>query len=150
MSDNRGLNPMALWELSRRAHASGHRTWAHALKGLNFWLFRAILPPEVTVGSNLQLNHRGLNVVIHPKTTLGDFVHLQHGVTLANKTWATSKGGELLKIGSRVKIGAGAIVLGPVVIGDGAVIGAGAVVTRDIPPGETWVGNPARPVGGPP
>lgn len=44
-------------------------------------------------------------------------------------------------------IGAGAIVLPGVRIGAGALIGAGAVVTKDVPAGETWVGNPARKLG---
>lgn len=47
-------------------------------------------------------------------------------------------------IGNRVKIGLGATVNPHVTIGDGARIGSGAVVNRDIPPGETWVGVPAR------
>ena len=43
-------------------------------------------------------------------------------------------------------IGAGAVILPGLTIGEGAMIGAGAVVTRNVPPGETWVGNPARPL----
>ncbi len=34
----------------------------------------------------------------------------------------------------------------PLRIGSGAIVGMGAVVTKDIPAGETWVGNPARAV----
>ena len=41
-------------------------------------------------------------------------------------------------------IGANATVLGGVEIGAGAMVGAGSVVTRDIPAGELWLGNPAR------
>lgn len=48
------------------------------------------------------------------------------------------------RVGRGASIGAGAVVLPGLTIGAGAMIGAGAVVTRDVPAGETWVGNPAR------
>ena len=49
-----------------------------------------------------------------------------------------------VKIGSRVWIGAGAIILPGVTIGDNSVIGAGSVVTKDIPDNAVAVGSPAR------
>lgn len=48
-------------------------------------------------------------------------------------------------IGCNVWIGAGAIIMPGVTLGDGAIVGAGAVVTRDVPPGQTVIGVPARP-----
>lgn len=53
-------------------------------------------------------------------------------------------------IGRKVVIGCGAILLPGVKIGDGATIGAGSVVTKSVPAGETWMGNPARPRGSKP
>lgn len=41
-------------------------------------------------------------------------------------------------------IAGNATVLPAVEIGAGAVVGAGAVATKDVPAGETWLGNPAR------
>ena len=63
------------------------------------------------------------------------------------ETRATGKEfGRPITIGRNVWIGGGAILLPGLRVGDDAVIGAGAVVTRDVAPGQTVVGNPARPL----
>jgi acetyltransferase-like isoleucine patch superfamily enzyme len=41
-------------------------------------------------------------------------------------------------------IGSGAVILPRIRIGAGAFVGAGAVVTKDVPPGATVIGVPAR------
>lgn len=50
-------------------------------------------------------------------------------------------------LGPGVLVGTGARVLQYLSVGEGATVGAGAVVTRDVPPGETWVGVPAKALG---
>jgi bifunctional UDP-N-acetylglucosamine pyrophosphorylase/glucosamine-1-phosphate N-acetyltransferase len=49
-------------------------------------------------------------------------------------------------IGARAHIGSGTVLVAPVTVGEGAVTGANAVVLagRDVPPGATAVGVPAR------
>lgn len=44
-------------------------------------------------------------------------------------------------------IGANATILPGITIGENAMIGAGAVVTKNVPPNETWIGNPAKAMG---
>jgi len=47
-------------------------------------------------------------------------------------------------IGKRVFVGSDSMLVAPVTIGDDAILGAGSVVTKDVLPGDTVVGVPAR------
>lgn len=51
-------------------------------------------------------------------------------------------------IGDRVRIGANAVVIGPITVGDDAVVGAGAVVVHDVPAGAVVGGVPAKVIPG--
>jgi UDP-2-acetamido-3-amino-2,3-dideoxy-glucuronate N-acetyltransferase len=85
-----------------------------------------------------------------------DEVFVGHGVMFINdaRPRATTDSGELQAgddwtllstvVERRASLGSGAVVLGGVRIGEGALVGAGAVVTRDVAPGETVAGVPAR------
>ena len=63
-------------------------------------------------------------------------------MTLGGTSW--NKGKRHPTLGRNVVVGAGAKILGPVVVGDGAKIGSNAVVVKDVPPGATAVGIPAK------
>jgi UDP-2-acetamido-3-amino-2,3-dideoxy-glucuronate N-acetyltransferase len=82
-------------------------------------------------------------------------VFVSHGVIFINDKYPRATvGGRLQTVGDwellptvveeEVTLGSGAVILGGVRIGRGALVGAGAVVTRDVEPGQTVVGNPAR------
>ena len=48
------------------------------------------------------------------------------------------------KIGNDCFIGVGSTILVGVKIGNRCIVGAGSMVTKDIPDGEVWGGNPAK------
>lgn len=50
------------------------------------------------------------------------------------------------RIADGARVGIRAIIMPGITIGSGAVVEPGAVVTRDVKPGQTVRGNPARPV----
>ncbi len=97
--------------------------------------------PGATIGRRFFIDH-GMGVVIGETAEIGDDCTLYHGVTLGGTSW--NKGKRHPTLGNGVVIGAGAKVLGPIVVGDGARIGSNAVVVKDVPPGATAVGIPAR------
>lgn len=66
---------------------------------------------------------------------VGDGVHIGPGSRLAGE----------VKVEALAFVGTGAIVLPRLTIGKGSIVGAGAVVTRNVAPGVTVVGVPARP-----
>ena len=86
-----------------------------------------------------------MGVVIGETSVIGDDVTLYHGVTLGGVTWSPGK--RHPTVGDGVVMGAGAQVLGPITVGRDARIGANAVVLKDVPPGATMVGIPARAAG---
>jgi UDP-2-acetamido-3-amino-2,3-dideoxy-glucuronate N-acetyltransferase len=74
-----------------------------------------------------------------------DDVFIGPGVVFANDKYPPSNGKGWTKtiIKKGVAIGANATILPGITINENSLIGAGSVVTKDVPPNEVWVGNPA-------
>lgn len=104
----------------------------------------AILCPFTIITSNVRIGkffHANFFSYIAHDCIIGDFV------TIAPKAACLGN----VHVEDHAYIGAGAIIKQghknhPVTIGRGAIIGMGAIVTRDVLPGQTVIGNPARPI----
>ncbi|HTJ67729.1 MAG TPA: acetyltransferase [Actinospica sp.] len=94
-------------------------------------LAHTVLTAGVRVGAHVAMMPR---VVLTHDDVVEDFATLASGVLLGGN----------VHVGRGAYIGAGAMVREKVVIGAGSLIGMGSVVLSDVPPGEVWVGNPAR------
>ncbi|MEP7315606.1 MAG: serine O-acetyltransferase EpsC [Sphingomicrobium sp.] len=138
--------------------------WAVGLHRIAHWLYggelyflarlvnhfaRAItaidIHPGAKIGRNFFIDH-GFTV-IGETAEIGDNVTIYQCVTLGGTNPADGIPGKRHPtIADNVVIGSGAQVLGPILVGIGAKIGANSVVTREVQPGATMVGIPAKPV----
>ena len=134
----------------------------HIPESTNIWQFCVVLP-GARIGENCNICSHcfiendvviGNDVTIKCGTqvwdgiTLEDNVFVGANVTFTNDRYPHAKNADwkmeptLVKRGA--SIGAGSTILCGVTIGEDAIIGIGSVVTKSIPAGEIWVGNPAR------
>jgi serine O-acetyltransferase len=91
------------------------------------------------IGGGLYILHGMATIVIAAR--IGVDCQISQQVTVGY----SDKGGPPT-LGDRVRVGAGAAVLGPIALGDDAVVGAGAVVVGDVAPATVVGGVPARPL----
>lgn len=126
------------------------------------WQFCVILE-QASIGEDCNINSHCFienDVVVGNRVTIKCGVQLWDGlrveddvfigpnVTFTNDKFPRSKvypeSFEQTIIHKGASIGANATILCGISIGEKAMIGAGSVVTKDVPPGELWFGNPAR------
>lgn len=106
---------------------------------------------NIKLGAGVFLNF-GCIILDVVDVEIGDMTQIGPGVQILTADHprdpeARAKGlefGRSIRIGRNVWIGAGALIMPGVTIGDNSLIGAGSVVTRDVLPGISVMGNPAR------
>jgi serine O-acetyltransferase len=133
-------------------HRIGHWLWegelyfpARLVNHIARFLTAIDIHPGAKIGRNFFIDH-GFTV-IGETAEIGNDVTIYQSVTLGGTNPSTGVAGKRHPtIRDRVVIGSGAQVLGPIDVGEGAKIGANAVVTKDVPPGATVVGIPAKAV----
>lgn len=112
---------------------------------------------RIEIGNNTGISHATLcareEIIIEDNVLIGggvkiydnDFHSLEYKHRMERPDTHIRKGVVHIKEGAF--IGAHSIILKNVTIGKHSVVGAGSVVTKDVPDGEIWAGNPAKKCG---
>lgn len=104
-----------------------------------------LIENDVIVGNNVTVKS---GVQLWDGVTIEDNVFIGPNVTFTNDLFPRSKNPnwklEQTIIKKGASIGANATILCGITIGENVMIGAGSVVTKSIPDGEVWYGNPAK------
>lgn len=82
------------------------------------------------IGKGLYIGHFG-GIVIHGDAEIGDYCNLSQGMTIGILARGNTTGTP--KIGNRVFIGPGAVILGGVTVGNDVLIGTNSIITFDVP-----------------
>ena len=112
-----------LWNQEKKILAKFISSFIKSITGVE-------IHPAAKIGERFFIDH-GVGVVIGETSVIGDDVLIYHGVTLGSRT--NKKGAKRHPtIGSRVIIGAGAKVIGPIYISSDKIIKANSLIEEDI------------------
>ncbi len=110
---------------------------------------RVILQDHVTIGANTCID-RGVfaDTIVGERTKIDNLCQIAHNVVLGRSVIVAAFGG----ISGSVRVGDGSMLGGRVgiadhvTLGEGVSLAASAGLFRDVGPGETWGGTPAKPI----
>lgn len=132
-----GTTATALYRAMRCCQRLRLSPLAAILYRLNAGISHAIIGRGAEFGPGFVILH-SIGVVINSQVRGGSNIVIEHGVTIG------AEKGRSPVLGDDIFIGAGAKIIGAVRIGSRVKIGANAVVTKNVPDGATVVGIPAR------
>lgn len=95
------------------------------------WFGGIDLMYTVKVGRRVRIWHHGGMTL--EALEIGDDVHIRQNVTFGLRQHGDARWLKPI-IGRGCQIGAGAVIVGPIIVGEGSTIGANVVLAQDVPP----------------
>jgi UDP-3-O-[3-hydroxymyristoyl] glucosamine N-acyltransferase len=106
-----------------------------------------IIEDHVDIGANTCIDRGTLgSTIIRTGTKIDNLVHIAHNVVIGRHcaVIANSLIGGSTEIGDYSWIAPSVTIRDGLKIGDRVVIGMGSLVLKNVPSGETWIGSPAK------
>ena len=131
-------------------------SWANPIGCGDRTYFQVNDQASLIVGNNCGISNTAFTcekeIVVEDNVTIGSGCHIYdtdfHPLDYDKRIGHYSKDLPIKRAAVRICegafIGAGCFILKGVTIGKHSIVGAGSVVTKDIPAGEVWAGNPAQ------
>lgn len=110
---------------------------------------RVLIQDDVDIGANTAIDRGALrDTVIGEGTKIDNLCQIAHNVVIGRHCVVAGQTGIAgsTELEDFVVIGGQVGVVGHITIGKGAAIAATSNVNRDVPPGSTWGGTPAKPM----
>jgi len=108
---------------------------------------KVIIHKNVDIGANTCIDRGSINdTIIGANTKIDNLVHIAHNVKIGENcaiiAHAMIGGSTIIK--DNVWISPSSVIRDGIEIGENSLVGMGSVVTKNIPPNEIWLGNPAK------
>jgi UDP-3-O-[3-hydroxymyristoyl] glucosamine N-acyltransferase len=106
-----------------------------------------LIEDDVEIGANTCIDRATLGITHLKKgVKIDNLVHIAHNVIIGENSTiiALSMIGGSTRIGDNTWIAPSVALRDGLIIGADCMIGMGSIVTKNIPDGETWLGNPAK------
>lgn len=134
------MNAINLYRIGNFFYRKRLKFFSRLTEYIIFLLYNSYIPSSCTIGRGSKFAYKGIAVVIHSKTVIGENCIIGQSITIGGKDGALNPP----VIGDNVYIAAGSRLIGDIKIGNNCIIGANSVVNKSFPDNSIIAGVPAK------
>lgn len=136
-------NAIFFYRISRWLYVKNIPILPKFFQAIIFLLYNSKVPPTADIGAGTFLVVKGIGVVVIDRAVIGKDCRIGIGCKIVGK----GPFKEVPRVGNRVFLGPGSVIVGPIKIDDDVIVAANSVVNKSVPKGAIVAGAPARIIG---
>ena len=134
------MNAIFFYRIGNFFYENHMKLVAKFFDALIFFVYNSYIPSSCKIGKGTKFAYKGISVVIHGRSIIGDNCLIGQGITIGGKHGSLNPP----KIGNNVYIAAGSRIIGDIHIGDNCIIGVNSVVNKSFKSNSIIAGIPAK------